>query len=313
VSNDTDQNGEQQVLIQSLKIFCDLVDTQSFSKTAVLNDVTQSAVSQQIKSIEKRQGVLLERHKRNITLTEEGDVFYKGARDIVRRYEEMLHRVEALDGVVSGTVRLSSIYSVGMRELGPFLQKYLKTYPKVNFRLAYNKTQKIYDDVSSSEIDFGIVAYPRSRRNIRTIPFTEDQMVVVSHPKNPLAKKKIAEMKDLSEHPLILFSQETYTRQAIDRYLRKNKVQPNIAMELDHIDTIKDAVEVDLGISILPSRSVELERAEGSLTTLDLRGDALIRPLGILHKQGRSFSVAAQKLLEVLTDGKEALVSEISE
>ena len=300
------------MLIQSLKIFCDLVDTQSFSKTAVLNDVTQSAVSQQIKSIEKRQGTLLERHKRSITLTEEGGVFYKGARDIVRRYEEMQHRVEALDGVVTGTVRLSAIYSVGMRELGPYLKAYLKAYPRVNFRLAYNQTPRIYDDVGSSEIDFGIVAYPRSQRNIHTIPFTDDQMVVVCHPSNPLANKKIAKMKDLSEHPLILFSQETYTRQAIDRFLRKNKVQPNIRMELDHIDTIKDAVEVDLGISILPLPSVELECAEGNLKSLELEGESLIRPLGILHKQGRSFSIAAQKLLGVLIDGKDALTDEDS-
>lgn len=293
------------MLIQSLKIFCDLIDTQSFSKTAVLNGVTQSAVSQQIKSIEHRQGrPLLERHKRKIGLTKEGEVFYKGAGDIVKRYDEMLQRVEALDGVVSGTVRLSSIYSVGMRELGPYLKTYLKAFPRVNFRLDYNHTPRIYDDVASGEIDFGVVAFPRPHRNIKIIPFSEDNMVVACPPANPLAERDHIAVNDISDHPLILFSQETHTRHALDQFFRKHRIQPDIVMEFDHIDTIKDAVEVDLGISILPEHSVDLEHKEGSLKVLTIKGDVLTRPLGILHKRGRSLSVAARKLLDVLTNGK---------
>ena len=289
------------MLIQSLKIFCDLIDSQSFSRAAVLNSVTQSAVSQQIKSIEKRQGrALIERKKRQISLTLEGEVFYRSARDIVRRYEEMQNRIEALYGVVSGTVRLSAIYSVGMLEIAIYLKTYLKAHPRVNLRLAYNHAQKIYDDVASSEIDLGIVAYPRSQRNVEVIPFAEDRMVVACHPSNPLAKQDSVAPKTLGLFPMILFVHETPTRQALDRYFKQNGVRPNIAMELDHIDTIKDAVEIDIGISIVPAPSVEREQTEGTLSVLPLEGEPLVRPLGILHRQGRSFSVATRKLLEVL-------------
>ena len=106
------------------------------------------------------------------------------------------------------------------------------------------------------------------------------------------------------DHPLILFSQETHTRHALDQFFRKHRIQPNIVMEFDHIDTIKDAVEVDLGISLLPEHSVDLEHREGSLKALAIKGDVLTRPLGILHKRGRSLSVAARKLLDVLKNGK---------
>ncbi len=295
------------VLVQSLKIFCDLIDTQSFSKTAVLNSVTQSAVSQQIKSIEKRQGKpLLEREKRRISLTAEGEIFYRGAREIVRRYEEMQHRIEALDGVVSGTVRLSAIYSVGMRELGPYLKTYLKACPRVNFRLEYNLAQKIYDDVASSEIDLGIVAYPRPQRTIEVIPFTQDQMVVICHPSSPLSARRSIDLKELEQYPMILFNPQTHTRQAIDRFFRKHRMHPNVVMELDHIDIIKDTVEVDLGISIVPAPSVELESLKGTLKVLTLKGESLFRPLGILHKRGRSLSPATQKLLEILTKNKKS-------
>jgi DNA-binding transcriptional LysR family regulator len=295
------------VLVESLKVFCDLVETQSFSKTAVLNSVTQSAVSQQLKSIEKRQGKqLLEREKRRLTLTAEGEIFYRYARDIVRRFEEMQHRIQALGGIVSGTVRLAAIYSVGMLELAPHLKSYIKAYPKVNLRLQYDQTQKIYDDVANGEIDLGIVAYPKQQRNVEVLPFTEDDMVVVTHPKNDLAGQSKVDPKSLDGRPLILFSPETPTRRAIDRYLRKFDVRPNVVMELDHIATIKHAVEVDIGISILPSLSVQYEQGWGTLSSTTFREEPFARPVGILYRKGRSFSLATQKLIEVLSDGNPA-------
>jgi LysR family transcriptional regulator, transcriptional activator of the cysJI operon len=292
------------VLIASLKVFCDLVETQSFSKTALLNAVTQSAVSQQLKSIEKRQGKqLIEREKRRLTLTAEGEIFYKYAREIVRRYEEMEHRIQALGGVVSGTVRLASIYSVGMLELAPYLKSYLKAYPRVNFRLQYDQAQKIYDDVSSSEIDLGIVPYPRAQRNVDVIEFTENQMVVIAPPNHKLTQQDTVEAKDLADYPLILFTQETPTRKAIDRFFRKHNVRPNVAMELDHIATMKHAVEVDIGISIVPLNSIDEEIERNTISYIPFDDKGFVRPLGILYRKGRSLSVATQKLLDVLLEG----------
>ena len=295
------------VLIESLKVFCDLVDTQNFTKTAALNSVTQSAVSQQIKNIEKRQGKqLLEREKRQISLTAEGEIFYRYAREILRRYEEMLHRIQALEGVVSGTVRLSAIYTVGMLEMGPYIKSYLKMFPRINLHLEYNQAQQVYDDVASGEVDLGIVAYPRPQRNIEVIPFTRDQLVVICHPEHPWAGQESVSIKDLDKVPFITFTEETPTRQALDQLFRKHRAHPQLVMELDHIATIKNAVEVDLGVSVVPAPAVEQEINWGTLKALALEGEALFRPLGILHRQGRSLSIATQKLIEVLTEGKNA-------
>ena len=295
------------MLVESLKVFCDLVETQSFSKTAVLNSVTQSAVSQQLKSIEKRQGKqLLEREKRRLTLTAEGEIFYRYSREIVRRFEEMQHRIQALGGVVSGTVRLAAIYSVGMLELAPHLKTYIKTYPKVNQRLQYDQAQKIYDEVASSEIDLGIVAYPKAQRNVDVLKFTEDEMVVVSHPENDLAGQGELDPKNLAGRPLLLFTPETPTRRAIDRFLRKHSVRPNVVMELDHIATIKHAVEVDIGISILPRLSVQYEQSWGTLAATPFDDGPFARSVGIVYRKGRSFSLATQKLIEILSNGQTA-------
>ena len=296
------------MLIESLKVFCDLIETQSFSKTAVLNSVTQSAVSQQLKSVEKRQGrQLVEREKRRLTLTAEGEIFYRYAREIVRRFEEMQHRIQALGGVVSGTVRLAAIYSVGMLELAPYLKTFIKAYPNVHLKLSYLQAQKIYDDVASSEIDLGIVAYPRAQRNVDVLDFTEDSMVVIANPENDLAKQDHIEPKDLEGRPLILFTPETPTRRAIDRFLRKHGVRPTIVMELDHIATIKHAVEVDIGISIVPTLSTNFEQSWKTLAARPFVDEPFLRPVGILYRKGRSLSLATQKLIEVLSRGKSAV------
>ena len=298
------------MLITSLKVFCDLIETQSFSKTAILNSVTQSAVSQQLKSIEKRQGKrLIEREKRRLTLTAEGEIFYSYAREIVRRYEEMEHRIQALGGVVSGTVRLASIYSVGMLELTPYLKTYLKAYPRVNFRLQYDQVKKIYDDVGNGEVDLGIVSYPRTLRNVDVIPFTRDKMVVAMHPGHELASRNAFVPQELNKFPLVLFTPETPTRRAIDQFLKKHKIRPNIAMELDHIATIKHAVEVDIGISIVPLNAIEQELARNTLSCLHFVERDFDRPLGILFRKGRSLSIATQKLLDMLLNSVEKSAS----
>ncbi len=292
------------MLTESLKVFCDLIENQSFSKTALLNDVSQSAVSQQLKSIERRQGrLLVQREKRRLSLTVEGEIFYAYAREIVRRYDEMQHRIQSLSGEVSGTVRLSAIYGVGMMELGPFLKNYIKSHPRVNLRLSYAQAKNIYDDVASGQVDLGVVAFPRPQRNVDAVPFAEDPMVVICSVSNPLSMLPTVSPGQMGKHPLILFTREAPTRTAIDRYFRKHGVTLRPVMELDHIATLIHAVEVDIGISLVPSSAMKQGRFKDTLKALPLRGKPLVRPLGVLKRKGRSLSMATQKLFETLSRG----------
>ena len=290
------------MLTESLKVFCDLIETQSFSKTALLNDVSQSAVSQQLKSIERRQGrQLVQREKRRLSLTAEGEIFHGYAREIVRRFDEMQHRLQALSGEVSGTVRLSAIYSVGMMELAPYLKTYIKAHPRVNLRLSYAQARSIYDNVASGQIDLGVVAFPRSQRNVDAVPFAEDPMVVICSVSNPLGIQTQVSPGELAEQPLILFTPEFPTRTAVDRYFRKHGVALRPVMELDHIATLIHAVEVDIGISLVPSSALRQGRFKDTLRALPLRGKPLIRTLGVLQRKGRSYSMATRRMFETLT------------
>src|SRR5579871_6885553 len=103
--------------IESLKVFCDLVETESFTKAAQLNQVTQSAVSQQISALERLfNSLLIERSKKNFRLTREGQLLYEGSKQIVQMYDLLQSRIQEIKGIVSGTIRIATIYSIGLHE-----------------------------------------------------------------------------------------------------------------------------------------------------------------------------------------------------
>src|SRR5207249_8989279 len=152
------------VHLETLKVFCDVVETRSFSVAASQNFVTQSAVSQQIRTLEDRYGRrLLERTRGNVQLTPAGEILYQVSKEIVQRYQDMEARLQALANVVAGTVRVATVHSIGLYELSAQIKRYLKAYPQVHLHLAYSRSSRIYEDVLKGNVDVGVVAYPSRR------------------------------------------------------------------------------------------------------------------------------------------------------
>src|SRR5476651_1434490 len=126
--------------IESLKVFCDLADTGSFTKAAQINDVTQSAVSQQISSLERTfKSLLIERSKKKFRLTREGQVLYDYSKQIIQTYESLESKLQQIQNIISGTVRVATIYSVGLHDLPPYIKRFLKGFPTVNVHVEYRR------------------------------------------------------------------------------------------------------------------------------------------------------------------------------
>src|SRR5678809_411497 len=144
--------------IESLKVFCDLAETESFTKAAHVNNVTQSAVSQQISSLERVfKSLLIERSKKKFRLTREGQVLYDYAKQIIGTYDAMQNRLQEIKDIVSGTIRVATIYSIGLHDLPPYLKKYLKSYPTVNVHVEYRRSNQVYEDVLSNVVDLSLI------------------------------------------------------------------------------------------------------------------------------------------------------------
>jgi DNA-binding transcriptional LysR family regulator len=287
--------------LETLKVFCDVVETKSFSAAASQNFVTQSAVSQQIRSLEERYGRrLLERTRGNVQLTPAGDILYQVSKEIVQRYHDMEARLQALTQVVAGTIRVATVHSIGLYELSSQIKRYLKAHPQVHLHLEYSRSSKIYEDALKGNIDLGIVAYPNRRPQITVIPFRNDRLVLVCPPAHPLAKHRQVSIRKLAGEPLVGYERDIPTRKETDRLLRRYGVDVRYVMELDNIETIKRVVEIGTGVAVLPEPAVRPEVKGRSLVAVQLSDEIFLRPLGIIYRHGKHFSPAAEKFIEYL-------------
>jgi len=296
--------------IESLKIFCDVIETQSFSKAASLNYISQSAVSQQIRGLEEKYDrKLIERGKRSLAPTLAGSVLYQGAKDMLERFRLVESRLHVLTNAIAGSLRVATIYSVGLHELPPYVKEFLRRYPSANIHLEYGRANKIYEDVSANTVDLGIVAYPVRRSGLDVLPFREDQLVVITHPDHPLARHRRIEMRKLARQRFVAFERDVPTRRATDRMLRRAGVPVDVVMEFDNVETIKRAVEINAGIAIVPALTVESESQSGALRAIEFSRGGIARPLGIVIRRGRERTQVMDRFVALLQGKDGPLVS----
>ena len=287
--------------IENFKIFADLVETRSFSKAAKLNGITQSAVSQQARAMERHfKTLLIDRSQKQFQLTREGQRVYEAAKEILHNYEKLQSELQELKKVISGTIRISTIYSIGLHELPPFIKRFLHDFPSVNVRVEYRRSNLVYEDLLHNSVDFGLVAFPVKQRQIEILPFRDDQLVLITHPQHALARRAKVEVKDLAGERFIGFDPDIPTRKAVDAIFRDHRLELDPVMEFDNIETVKRAVEIDHGVAVVPLATVSQEQKQGTLAVVPFEGKEFTRPLAILHRRGRVLTPAMKKFIEVL-------------
>lgn len=287
--------------IESLKVFCDLAETESFTKASQINGITQSAVSQQIGSLERQfKSLLIERSKKKFRLTREGQVVYEFSKQIIQAYEALNSRLQEIKDIVSGTIRVATIYSIGLHDLPPYLKKFLKAYPTVNVHVEYRRANQVYEDVMGNVVDLGLVAYPVKDPKLEVVPLRKDILVLACHPSHPLARFKTITLQQLAGQKFIGFEPDIPTRKAIDKVLRDAGVEVQHVMEFDNIETVKRAVEIEAGISIVPQQTITQEVAKNTLAAVKIEGMELYRPLAAIYKKTKVLSPAMRQFLEIL-------------
>lgn len=289
--------------IESLKVFCDLAETESFTKAAQINHITQSAVSQQISSLERQfKSLLIERSKKKFRLTREGDVLYEASKQIVQTYDSLHSRLQELKDIISGTIRVATIYSIGLHALPPYIKRFLKSYPTVNVHVEYLRANQVYEDILGNVADLGLVAYPVRDSKLEIVPLRKEPMVLICHPQHALAKTKTLKVAALSGQKFIAFESDIPTRKGIDKVLRDRGVQVVPVMEFDNVETVKRAVEIDAGIAIVPQSTVVQEVAKQTLAALNIEDVDLHRPVAVLHKKHKVLSTAMKQFIAMLRE-----------
>lgn len=289
--------------VETLRTFCDLVETGSFSGAAKRNRVTQSAVSQQLQKLEQRYGCkLLERAPRAIAKpTEAGRTLYVGLLPLLEGLNTLERSLREPAGTIAGSVRVATVYSVGLHTLPRPMQKFLRAHPQVGLKLEYLRTDRVYDACLDGEADLGIVALPSKRPQLQIVPLGQDELVIALPPDHALVRKRALSLRVLEGLPFIAFERDIPTRKLIDRELRRHGVTLSYAMEFDNVETIKRSVEAGLGVSILPLPAIANEVHFGTLRARRFQEGPLHRPLGLLYRRNHALGNAARAFLALLT------------
>jgi DNA-binding transcriptional LysR family regulator len=289
--------------IESLKVFCDLAETESFTKAAQINNVTQSAVSQQISSLERTfKSPLIERSKRKFRLTREGQVFYDFSKQIIQTYESLHSKLQELKDIISGMIRLATIYCIGLHDLPPYVRKFMKICPAVNVHVEYRRSSQVYEDVLGNVVDLGLVAYPSKDARLEVVSLHKDPLVIICHPQHPFAKQKTAKLKTLTGQKFVCFEPDILTHKAINKIFREYGVSVNNVMEFDNIETVKRAVEIGAGISIVPQGTVVQEVAQQTLAAIPIEDSEFYRPMAAIYKKNKVLSPAMKQFLTLLKE-----------
>ena len=305
--------GQDRLCVMNLdgfKVFCDLCDTGSFSRAAEASGITQSAVSQQIRAVEKRFGVpLLDRGRNGFNLTPEGRVYLEVSRDILSRWDSLDSRFRMARGKLGGKLRVASVISIALHDLPPLLRQFRKQHPAVEVTVDYRKAEEIYDAVEDGRADLGLVAYPKARPGLRAMTCWQERMVLVMPPGNPLKGKKPVALSQLDGVRFVGLSPDIPTRQYLDKILRQAGVKVSLVAEVENIETVKAAVEAEQAVSIIPETSVRQETRQGTLVTRPIDAERLWRPMGAVTRRPIPAQGALLEFLSLLTPRAKALLS----
>ena len=287
--------------LDHLKLFRDVALARSMTRGAEICGVSQSAASQQLQETERVLGVdLLDRGTRPFELTEAGRLYYEFCRDVLRRKEEFDGQLDQLKGRVQGTVRVAAIYSVGISDMARLEMEVGARMPEAQLLVEYLRPEKVYDAVVTDQADLGLVSYPESNREVTAIPWREDRMMLAAAPSHPLAAKDKLVPSDLAQGDFVAFDDDLRVGREVKRYLKDAGIPVNVVMHFDNTQTLKEAVILGAGVSILPVRVLRNDIEQGRLVTIPIEGCTLVRPLGIIHRRRKTFNQATQVFLELL-------------
>jgi len=288
---------------ENLKLFKDIAQFHSFSRAANANKVSQSAASQHVQELEKELGVeLLDRSTRPLAVTAAGHLYTEFCRDVLRRKEEFEVALERLKQQVEGTVRVASIYSVGLSEMVQLEQEFARRQPDAQLEVEYLRPEKVYAAVMADEADLGLVSYPEASREITVIPWRQEEMVLAASPYHPLASRIRITPVELNGVDFIGFDDDLPIRREVDRFLREHDVEVSQTLHFDNIQMIKEAVAHRVGVSIMPARIMLEEIAQGRLVAIPIDAPELYRPVGIIHRRKKRFQRAAQAFMDLLCE-----------
>lgn len=290
--------------IRQLKAFLAIAETKTFTAGARMMNVTQAAISMQIRQLEDEVGLpLFTRTPRRVILTEAGDSLLGRARKILREHDAALAEIAEIAGAEFGRLRIGSSSSMFATEQLPgILERLKKVFPNSEITVSSGTSQALVEKIMHGEIDIAFVSLPVETSNVQTELLFSDEIVAIAHPSHPLGKERVISAAALAGEHLILGEKGGNTRRMIDDFFSAANVKPNVMMELSRQTAINRMVENQMGVGIAGAKTVAREVKEGKLVSWYIEGAEIKWELGLARLRGGYFSPIAREFVTLCKD-----------
>ena len=287
--------------IRQLKAFVAIAEEKTFTAGAKRMNVTQAAVSMQIRQLEKEIDLpLFNRTPRRVILTQAGEALLPRARKILREHDTALEELAEIAGAEHGRLRIGSASAVFTTfQLPEILENLKNKFPQAEISVVSGTSLALVEKITHGEIDIAFVSLPVENSNVDTELLFSDEIVAIAHPTHSFAKERIVNAKKLAKQPLILGEKGGNTRRMIDDYFENANVKPNIVMELSRQEGIDKMVENNMGIGLSGSKNVAEKVSSKKLVAIPIRGAKIKWELGLARIRGGYFSPISQEFFEL--------------
>jgi DNA-binding transcriptional LysR family regulator len=283
----------------------------SFSRAAKEVNLTQPAVSMQIRQLEAIAALpLLERVGKRVFPTKAGEILLGHANRAMHEVELALEALQQLRGVVAGRIRLGAGTTMGGYVLPRFFRRFQSRYPNAELILIVGNTPEIAGAVVNHDLDIGLVNLPVRRRELAVLPFVLDELVAIAPPKREWRGRTRITASELARQPLILYEPTSMMNRMIDNWFQREGVFPQVPMKVGNVETIKKLVEAGLGCSVISWISVKAEARPGKLAAFRL-DPPLFRQIGIVHRKDKPKSLLFDTFLNSLKEFPGSLQTEL--
>jgi len=288
--------------LRQLQCFSAVAKNLSYTRAAEELHLTQPAVSMQIRQLEQQAGLALtEQFGKKVHLTEAGTEVYRYARLILQQVDEMDDVLDKLKGFAGGRLKIAAISSANYfapRLLGTFQQR----FPEVSVSMDVTNQKAVLRQVIDNEVDMAIMGQPPKDSHVEAIAFMENPLVIVAPPEHRLAKRKRIAQKELEEEVFLVREPGSGTRGAMERFFREQKLKLTTGMGMGSLTSIKQGVQAELGLGLLPRGAVRLELQLGHLVELKVKGLPIQRHWYVVLHKGKRLSLAAEEFKSLLID-----------
>ena len=284
--------------LAELRVFLTVATERSFSRAAVRLHRTQPAVSQAVRRLEDALGErLFDRSAKDGRLTEAGRVLLDYAQRLLRLAEEADAAVRELADLKRGRVIVGA-NEAATHMLLPLVAEFRAQHPRVQVDVRRVPSRQIGMSVLERSLDFGVISFAPAEAGLQSVVIGEDELVMLAHPGHPLARRRQVSMAELGRQVVIAHNEASPARERVLRIFERRHEPLNIQIALPSLDAIKRAVEMRLGVALLPKRCAVSEIARGQLAAVPVAQVRLPRQLRLVYRQGTERAHAADAFLE---------------